>query len=324
LDKRLTQLENWLDSDLKLAITDLQSASEDASFRRYFRVTTAAKTYIAMDAPPERENCKLFIAAATTLAAQQIHTPAIFHQHLEQGFLLIEDLGNRVYLPELKEAPDRLYTDAIEALIRIQNGAKDQPDVIIPEYTATLFDNEMELFIEWFLKRHLGLNLETDMQNVWANTKSALIDVCRSQPQVWVHRDYHSRNLMVTDTNSPGVIDFQDMVLGPIAYDLASIFKDCYIEWPRNKQHRWISEYYSALPASTFSLDELIRWVDLTGLQRHLKVLGIFCRLNYRDDKDEYLANLPLVAKYVLECLSLYPELSKFEELFAPLIRKSL
>ncbi len=279
-----------------------------------------------MDAPPERENTEPFIAGAKALAEQQVHAPVIYHQQIEHGFLLLEDLGSRVYLAELAQASEHLYTQAIGALIKIQKGTHEQAGLELPRYSESLLNDEMELFASYFLSKHLCVQPAGNAQKIWNETKQFLCHASLSQPQVWVHRDYHSRNLMITEQNSPGVIDFQDMVIGPIAYDLASLFKDCYIEWPRSQQHVWLREYYESLDtdltSNTFSLQDLIRWVDLTGLQRHLKVLGIFCRLNYRDGKDQYMNDLPLVAKYVLEVLPLYSELRSFEEQFAPHIRK--
>lgn len=280
-----------------------------------------------MDAPPDKEDTRPFIVAANALHAQRVHTPEIHHQQSEQGFLLLEDLGNRLFQPELQNAADTLYTQAINALIKIQCGVHDQAQLRLVKYNDQLLNDEMQLFIDWYLGKHLTVALAPDAEEVWNETKQFLIRTCQSQPQVWVHRDYHSRNLMITEQNSPGVIDFQDMVIGPIAYDLASLFKDCYFEWPRSKQHAWLAEYYQSLTpellSQPFSLDELIRWVDLTGLQRHLKVLGIFCRLNYRDGKDQYLGDLPLVANYVLQVLELYPELEPFENFFAQPIRQA-
>jgi len=328
LDKRLSLLKQWLDSQLNFKLTDLKPASEDASFRRYFRLFTASNTYIVMDAPPDREKIDSFLSVAKALTKQHIHAPAIHHHSEKHGFIVMEDLGNRTYLNDLIQNSEPLYSAAIDTLILLQRGHLDQPSFALPSYTENLLNNEMELFNKYFLNKHLKSKLNINSKKVWADTKEFLCRECLAQPQVWVHRDYHSRNLMITAKHSPGVIDFQDMVLGPIAYDLASIFKDCYIEWPRQKQHEWLAEYHQKLlsqsPEHSFSLDTLIRWVDLTGLQRHLKVLGIFCRLNYRDGKEQYMGDLPLVAKYVLEVIKLYPELDSFKEHFSDSIEKVL
>ncbi len=336
MDTRLNLLKNWLINTYDGQVNDIKTASADASFRRYFRVSvtpansTNKCTLIAMDAPPDKEDCEPFIQIANLLSKQGVHTPDIINQDTELGFLLLEDLGNTDYLSKLAslDTANRLYSDAIKSLIKIQTG----PIESVSPYSEEKLRNEMSLFPEWFLKRHLNINLRQAQVDVWENTQQLLCRVCFEQPQVWVHRDYHSRNLMVTKTNNPGVIDFQDLLAGPISYDLASLFKDCYIQWPRVQQMVWLHEYLNAVNTSPFALtleeqltfDQLVRWYDLTGLQRHLKVLGIFCRLNYRDDKPQYLNDLPLVAKYCLEVLTLYPELAEFQNEFRTVIEQVL
>jgi len=316
MSERLKQLETWLTSVLDAPIISLKSASEDASFRRYFRVVTAQNSYIVMDAPPLKESVSQFIYIDDVLRGAKVHAPEIIASNVEHGFLLLEDLGDRTYLYELSQSADKLYADAIDALIKIQNISLIDEKLNIPPYASSLLKQELDLFEHWYLKRHLNIVLDHEQTLIWADTQTFLIELCLSQPQVLVHRDYHSRNLMIVDENSPAVIDFQDMVVGPIAYDLASLFKDCYIEWPRAQQHAWLAKYLSlaraASPSLNIELHDLIRWVDLTGLQRHLKVLGIFCRLNYRDQKPQYLDDLGLVKKYVLETVDLYPELDRF------------
>ena len=314
--------------DLSIELRSLQPASEDASFRRYFRASTAHDSFVVMDAPPESEEIEPFIAISGAIGNVGAHTPKIFAQDIPRGFLLLEDLGIRTYLDELPENAPKLYSEAISALLSIQTGHLQEPGFDLPEYDETRLKDEMSLFDIWFINKHLGIEISTESQQALQATKALLVRECLAQPQVWVHRDYHSRNLMVTDDNSPGVIDFQDMVLGPIAYDLASIFKDCYIEWPRQQQLQWLREYHSLvhskLSISPFSFDQLVRWYDMAGLQRHLKVLGIFCRLYYRDNKSNYLKDLPLVAKYTLEAIELYPELSGFKRHFANSIESVL
>lgn len=298
-------------------------ASADASFRRYFRVHTARQTKIAMDAPPEQEKLLPFIETAEALRRQNVHTPAIYAENHDEGFLLLEDLGNQSYLQELNEQPDKLYSKALQALIQLQRGVIDQPNFQAPIYNESRLAQEMDLFEDWYLRRHLDQKLSAGQSLIWQDTKELLIKVCVTQPQVWVHRDYHSRNLMVVPENSPAVIDFQDLVIGPIAYDLASIFKDCYIEWPRQQQLEWLQQYFEQstreLSIFEYSFDQLVRWYDLTGLQRHLKVLGIFCRLNYRDGKAQYMEDLTLVRKYIVEVLDHYPELNVFKNFFTKL-----
>ncbi len=327
MDTRLESLKTWLNETLNTSNFSIERASEDASFRRYFRVTNASQTLIAMDAPPDKENSEPFVRISQALSELAVHTPAIYAHDLSQGFLLLEDLGQTDYLSALNnitahnaDTANRLYSDAIKALISIQKG---NPTDAAP-YSKEKLAEEMDLFPTWFLERHLNQTMSSTQSQVWRQTSARLIKVCLEQPQVWVHRDFHSRNLMVVDSNNPGVIDFQDLVVGPISYDLASIFKDCYIEWPRNRQLAWLKDYYTQLDQTSFSYEQLVRWYDLTGFQRHLKVLGIFCRLNYRDAKERYLDDLPLVAKYCLEVLELYPELDDFKREFSSQISTAL
>jgi aminoglycoside/choline kinase family phosphotransferase len=320
VDQRKTKLHYWLSQSLNYQVNSLEPASADASFRRYFRAVTDRGSFVVMDAPPEKEDCKPFISAALSLSKLGVHTPKIIAHDLLQGFIVLEDLGKRTYLDELNDNANQLYSNAIDALIRIQSGTVDDSDSTPAAYTGSKLIEEMSLFHRWYISKHLGRSIHEPSFAVWLHTQQQLAMACLEQPQVWVHRDYHSRNLMVTESNSPGVIDFQDMVVGAIGYDLASIFKDCYIEWPRAQQQIWLEEYrvkaIARLDFPDFSLQTLTRWVDFAGLQRHLKVLGIFCRLSYRDGKDDYLNDLPLVAKYVLEVLEIYPELNAFKNHF--------
>ncbi len=336
MDTRLEQLTLWLKSELRSQHFELSVASADASFRRYFRIKLSGSSLIAMDAPPDKENSEPFVRISMMLSRLAVHSPKIYAQNLDLGFILLEDLGSTDYLDVLGDTKraDQLYSDAIDALIKIQSGADSSEtinrsnQVNIDDYSKTKLEQEMELFNEWFLERHLSQKMTSEQEVTWRNTKHFLCRICAEQPQVWVHRDFHSRNLMVTSDNNPGVIDFQDLVRGPISYDLASIFKDCYIEWPRAQQLEWLELYHQRLSNPSFSLDQLVKWYDLTGLQRHLKVLGIFCRLNYRDSKPGYLDDLPLVAKYVVEVLDLYAdsydELQAFKGHLSSTIRTAL
>lgn len=320
MDKRLENLHHWLSKTLGYNIDSLMPASADASFRRYFRMVSDSGTFVVMDAPPDKENSQAFVDIAIALSKLGIHTPQIINQDLAQGFIVLEDLGQRTYQEEVREAPNQLYSQAIDSLIQIQKGNEVLTGYTPPNYSVDKLYEEMSLFSRWFVSKHLGEAIHEPSFAVWLHTQQYLAKNCLEQPQVWVHRDYHSRNLMVCESNTPGVIDFQDLVIGPLTYDLASIFKDCYIEWPRVHQQQWLEEYrvkaIEQLNLPDISLATLSRWVDLTGLQRHLKVLGIFCRLSYRDNKHNYLADLPLVAKYVLEVLDIYPELKPFKDHF--------
>lgn len=315
-DARRTELAQWLTDDLKLAPEDLAPASADASFRRYFRVRARGTSYIAMDAPPGKEDLGPFVTVARALGAIGVHVPSVLHENRAQGFLLLSDLGSTHYLAALAAGadPDRLYADAAEALLTIQakGGAAARA---LPPYDAKFLDREIQLFPEWFLARHLGV--EPDAELIAAVSKR-LVTAALEQPQVFVHRDYHSRNLMVTPSNNPGVIDFQDAMHGALTYDLASLFKDCYIVWPRERVLEWLRRYRArlvahGLPAGAHDA-EFIRWFDLIGVQRHLKVLGIFARLWYRDGKPGYLRDLPTVLNYVTEAAASYPELEDLAE----------
>jgi len=311
---RLNQLQHWLDSLSRDTYSDLRAASADASFRQYFRVnnTQDGKSYIVMDAPPEKEDCRPFIHVTDLIRSVGVNAPAIIAMDMSQGFLLLDDLGNRPYLDHLNdETADRLYTDAIDALIRMQT-----IDAMLPAYDAKLLQTEMDLFETWYLNRHLGVQLSKTQHAVLSSIFRLLIKNAEEQPQVFVHRDYHSRNLMITEENNPGVIDYQDAVVGPISYDLVSIFKDCYIEWPREKVEHWLDLYLARLtPTHFIEKDTLLRWFDLMGVQRHLKVLGIFARLNYRDGKSQYLNDLPLTLKYVIDACKRYQELQPLRQL---------
>jgi len=315
---RLTQLQQWLDSLSENTYTNLEPASADASFRQYFRVTDSKnnKTCIVMDAPPEKEDCRPFLQVTELIRNVEVNAPDIIAMDMKQGFILLDDLGTKPYLDHLDDSSaDKLYLDAIEALIKMQG-----IDAILPAYDDQLLQNEMALFETWYLNRHLNKKLDKKQKAMLSSTFERLIQNATEQPQVFVHRDYHSRNLMITDENNPGVIDYQDAVIGPITYDLVSLFKDCYIEWPREKVELWLDLYLARItPARLIDKATLIRWFDLMGVQRHLKVLGIFARLNYRDGKSQYLDDLPLTLKYILDTCDSYEELQPLKQLLEEL-----
>ncbi len=305
----MSRLEDWLGSIPAHKLADIRPASADASFRRYFRVTdkNTGETLIVMDAPPDKEDCEPFIHITRLLRSVNVNAPDIITMDLEQGFLLLDDLGNRQYLDHLDESSScELYSDALAALINMQR-IQDQ----LPPYDRQRLLDEMGLFEPWYLNKHLGITLDNAQKAVLESIYDLLIDSALEQPQVFVHRDYHSRNLMLVDENNPGVIDYQDAVIGPVTYDLVSLFKDCYIEWPRNRVEHWLDQYLQ-LTSIELPVDrsQFIRWFDLMGVQRHLKVLGIFARLNYRDGKSQYLDDLPLTLKYVVDACNRYDELS--------------
>ena len=305
---RLSQLQQWLENLAENTYIDLQPASADASFRQYFRVTNKNdnKTYIVMDAPPEKEDILPFMLVTDLIRRTKVNAPDIIAVDAKQGFLLLDDLGNRPYLEELNnDTAEKLYIDAIDALLKLQN-----IDGMLPAYNSQLLQTEMNLFETWYLNRHLKIELSKTQKAVLNNVFKLLIKNAEEQPQVFVHRDYHSRNLMITDESNPGVIDYQDAVFGPITYDLVSLFKDCYIEWPREKIEHWLDLYLARLTPHRFiEKHTLVRWFDLMGVQRHLKVLGIFSRLNYRDGKKQYLDDLPLTLKYIIDTCERYDEL---------------
>ena len=316
-DVRLQNLARWLQEDLSLSVRQIEPASADASFRRYFRVQAGGESLIAMDAPPDREDSAPFVRVARALDAMGVPVPAIRAMDLERGFLLLSDLGSTHLLGALRAgvAADAAYGPAADALLRMQCSGRAAA-AELPPYDAALLAREMALFPDWFLQRHLRVTPDASTVTLLGTVAAALIESALSQPQVFVHRDFHSRNLMVTRDGGVGVIDFQDAVLGPVTYDLVSLYKDCYIEWPRADVVRWVESHRKALHGSGFDVgdaEQFLRWFDLMGLQRHLKVLGIFARLWYRDGKRGYLADLPLVLRYVLQVTSAYPELATFD-----------
>jgi aminoglycoside/choline kinase family phosphotransferase len=313
LDTRLESLKQWIGDVLDLREYELRPASTDASFRRYFRVVARGGTHIVMDAPPEREDLQRYIAVARRLHGLGLHVPEILEQDLVQGFLLLTDLGQQVYLSALNaDSADRLYGDALAALVILQGGIFRDPHAL-PDYDAALLHRELEIFREWYLGRHLGLRLDAGQDALLDGAFAVLVNAALEQPRVWVHRDYHSRNLMVTRENNPGILDFQDAVIGPATYDLVSLLRDCYIAWPRDRVEAWALGYRESAARAGLPVGagdgQYLRWFDLMGVQRHLKAAGIFARLLHRDGKPGYLADIPRTLGYVLEVSGRYPEL---------------
>jgi len=318
-DSRLANLTQWVIEDLGFAGASIAPASVDASFRRYFRVTQGADSYIVMDAPPEKEDSGPFLKVARILGSLDLNVPIVLARDMARGFLLLSDLGSRQYLDALPVdgAADQLYADALRSLRTMQTAAAGLSHGL-PRYDRALLLREMELLPEWFLVRHLGLRLEARERAMLEGLFESLVQAAVAQPACFVHRDYHSRNLLVTVENNPGILDFQDAVWGPVTYDLASLLKDCYIAWPRARVRQWVLEYRESLLEAGFELNadaaQFMRWFDLTGLQRHIKVLGIFARLFYRDGKSQYLQDLPRVLAYVRDTALGYPEGAAFAE----------
>jgi aminoglycoside/choline kinase family phosphotransferase len=299
----------WLRHALGDPHAHLARASADASFRSYWRTRSGGRTWILMDAPPEREDIRPWLDIATRLLAGGLHAPVVRASDVSAGFVLMADLGERMYLPELDDTTvDALYGDALDALLAMQTRVDATG---LPDYDRARLVAEMELLPQWFLARHLGI--EPGCAG-WDTIEAAFDALARSalaQPQAFVHRDYHSRNLLVVDGRNPGIIDFQDAVRGPVTYDLVSLLRDCYIEWPEDRVYAWAEAHRAHLAGAGMAVgdaDAFRRAFDLMGLQRHLKVLGIFCRLWYRDGKPGYLADLPLVWAYTQRVGARHPE----------------
>ena len=303
----------------------IEVASADASFRSYWRVSGAHGTRIVMDAPPGMEDIEPWLDIGARLRAAGLHTPHVFGVDRTQGFVLMEDLGVRTYLPELNaSSADGLYADALVALVRLQTHVDTAG---LAAFDRDFALKEMDLLPEWFLQRHLAFVGTDDDRDTIATAFSFLAQSASEQPQTFMHRDYHSRNLMIVDADvrgiqapllsNPGIIDFQGALVGPIAYDLASLLRDCYIEWDAERVEAWMDSQRlrlrdAGLIAADVGTAQFRRWFDLIGMQRHIKVLGIFCRLWYRDGKLQYLADLPLVWRYVISVARRYPELAAF------------
>jgi aminoglycoside/choline kinase family phosphotransferase len=303
-------IQNWAADRLGVGALDIAPASADASFRRYFRVTAQGRDYIVMDAPPAHEDCRPFVAVARLFRDAGVHVPEVLAQDLAQGFLLLTDLGDTTYLAALNEDTAReLYLAANDALIRIQQASR--PDVL-PAYDRALLTRELRLFPEWYVAKHLGVAMNAQQQTILDTVFARILANVLAQPQVYVHRDWHSRNLMVCDPN-PGILDFQDAVFGPVTYDLASIYRDAYIEWDEERQLDWVIRYWEKARAAGLPVREDFGdfWRDFEwmGAQRHLKVLGIFARLYHRDGKDGYLKDMPLVMRYLRKVCERYDEL---------------
>lgn len=330
MDSRLQQLEHWLRETLSslLETPDLNSlsvaaVSGDASFRRYFRARLDEQSWIVMDAPPEKENCIPYISIAHFWYGKGIHVPRILASDLEQGFLLLSDFGDDLLLTCLQrtkkdaETADKLYRSCIDDLLRIQLSMNEEPRLPLPPYNAKLLNREMTLFSDWLCDRKLRQTLSTDVRLLLLSTFQQLAKAALAQPRVPVHRDYHSRNIMVVNLEAPslGHLDFQDAVMGPITYDLVSLLRDCYIKWPEKQVNEWVSYYFTqATEQGLLHVDraEFQRWFDWMGIQRHLKAAGIFARLSLRDGKHGYLADIPLTVGYIAEVSARYPELSTF------------
>jgi aminoglycoside/choline kinase family phosphotransferase len=311
-DPRRSHLERWIAEQFRGARFELAPASEDASFRRYFRATfDDGRTYIAMDAPPDKEDCRPFVHVAHLLKAAGVHAPQVHAQDLAAGFLLLSDLGTRTYLAELNEASaDALFADATDALILWQRATRAGE---LPPYDEALLRRELDLFPEWYVKRHRGIELAGAQAQALEAVFAALVQSALAQPRVYVHRDYMPRNLMVSSPN-PGVLDFQDAVIGPITYDMVSLMRDAFLSWDEERVLDWTVRYWQKARSAGLPVDadfgEFWRAFEWMGLQRHLKVLGIFARINYRDGKPRYLGDTPRFIAYALPVAKRYRDLA--------------
>lgn len=307
----------WLAGMPRYAGLPLEPASSDASFRRYFRLRHADGSAILMDAPPDQEDCRPFIRVARLLGEAGVHAPQILAQDLDQGFLLLTDLGAQTYLDVINAGnADALFADAVTALLKWQSASRPG---VLPEYDEALLRRELSLFPDWYLARHLGIVLSGAELTALEEAFRLLVGQALAQPRVFVHRDYMPRNLMVSTPN-PGVLDFQDAVYGPIAYDVVSLFKDAFLSWEAERVQAWAHEYWSR--ARTMGLpvrdefETFFRDFEWMGLQRHLKVLGIFARICYRDGKPRYLTDTPRFLHYVRDVVERYPELDGLRRLW--------
>lgn len=313
-DVRLEQIKDWIKTELKLTDYRIEVASADASFRRYFRLISGDEYWVIMDAPPEKEDCQPFIHIARLIENAGVQAPHIYEFNQSQGFMRLSDLGSIAYLDKLNiETADALYFDAIKSIVKMQDIKAD-----LPAYNKELLQFEMSLFKDWYLNKHLEQSLNAVQNKIITDTFEILSKSALQQTVVFVHRDYHSRNLMITDEFNPGVIDFQDAVNGPVTYDLVSLIKDCYIAWPRKKQLLWIDEFLK-LSALKIEKKQFIKHLDLMGMQRHLKAIGIFARLNHRDSKPGYMNDIPRTLAYVFDVCQRYEELAEFSKLLTSL-----
>jgi N-acetylmuramate 1-kinase len=326
MDLRQQQLSQWLQDNCNLPGAILTPLTGDASFRRYFRVHADAHTTIAMDAPPEREsNTAAFIALARGLRARGLRVPEIIANDNSQGFLLLSDFGDQVYLRELTtDNADILYSRALTALSQLQ-ACQNIPDWPLSRFSAEFMYRELQTFKEWFLLKHLNLTLSSTTETMLTDYFYFLANTCAEQPQVFMHRDYHAGNLMVLPDNNVGILDFQDAFIGPVTYDLVSLLRDCYIVWPATNVRKWALQYKNSL-ATLNDVDDntFMRWFDIMGMQRHLKALLTFSRKFHRDKNADYLWHIPRTLDYVINVAPHYPECVAFADFLDQTIVPSL
>ena len=327
-DIRLQQLTAWFDQQLPRLFADHESipqgtltpASSDASFRRYFRWEAQGRSLILMDAPPPQEDCSPFVKVAALLSTAGVHVPRVLASDLQRGFLLLDDLGRQTYLDVIDSAnADALFDDAVDALLAFQQLPLDAG---LPQYDEALLRRELQLFPDWYLKHERGIEWQGEELAAWQRLCTLLVNSALAQPQVLVHRDFMPRNLMLSAPN-PGVLDFQDAVYGPVTYDITCLYKDAFLSWPQARVDAWLERYWQQARERGIAVPErfedFLRASDLMGVQRHLKVIGIFARICHRDGKPRYLGDVPRFFTYLDEVVARRPELAELGTLLASL-----
>ena len=313
---RQSMLTSWLASN-SFDKDSISVLSADASFRQYYRATKSDTSYAVMDCPPEKENLESFLLITEKLKNAKLNVPEIFEVDREKGFLVMTDLGDNLYSKKLNdETVYCLYTDALEAIVKMQTKVDCSELKDFDKY----YEEENNLFVDWFLKKHLKTELDAALEKEITLEFNKINSIIKSIPKTFVHRDYHSRNLLITDTNNPGIIDYQDAVIGPVTYDLVSLLKDCYVSWNDGLIEDMLESFFNRMKSNTINnISDFRYWFEITGLQRHIKAIGIFSRLNYRDNKNSYLKDIPRTYTYIEKVLNKYEELSGLNKIFSDL-----
>jgi aminoglycoside/choline kinase family phosphotransferase len=324
INARKNTLAHWLMQQEGLPSFELQAMPGDASLRRYYRISAPTGSYVAMDAPPPQENCAPFVAIAKALRGLDLQTPEIIAADVDQGFLLLSDFGDLTYLQALSTFnPDLLYQQALKALVVLQS-CRAVPGREIPPFTSTFMLQEWAWHKEWFLGKLLGLTLG-EKEAALDHEMQAIVQSAANQPQVFMHRDFHSANLMLLPHSQVGILDFQDAFIGPVTYDLVSLLRDCYIDWPVERVQQWVTFYWQQLTEhgylSDISLLEFIRWFDWMGVQRHLKALFTFSRKHVRDHQSHYLQHVPRTLNYIVQVTAAYPELKNIHQYYSQIVQ---
>ena len=313
---RQSMLTSWLASN-SFDKDSISVLSADASFRQYYRATKSDTSYAVMDCPPEKDNLESFLLITEKLKNAKLNVPEIFEVDREKGFLIMTDLGDNLYSKKLNdETVYCLYTDALEAIVKMQTKVDCSELKDFDKY----YEEENNLFVDWFLKKHLKTELDAALEKEITLEFNKINSIIKSIPKTFVHRDYHSRNLLITDTNNPGIIDYQDAVIGPVTYDLVSLLKDCYVSWNDGLIEDMLESFFNRMKSNTINnISDFRYWFEITGLQRHIKAIGIFSRLNYRDNKNSYLKDIPRTYTYIEKVLNKYEELSGLNKIFSDL-----